>query len=201
MIRVGLTGGLACGKSYVGSILANLGCKVIRADDLGHAVLAPGGEAFEPVLQHFGSGILNSRGEIDRPKLAAEVFSNPDRLQLLNSLVHPAVFRLENEFAAAAAAADPEAIVVVEAAILIETGNQNRYDRLIVVVCSEAQQVERAMRREGAVPGDVEARLKRQMPLNEKRKYADYIIDTSGSKQDTMEQTRRVYTALRSTGK
>jgi dephospho-CoA kinase len=198
MIRVGLTGGLACGKSYVGSLLAGMGCRVIRADDLGHAVLAPGGEAFEPVVRHFGTGILGTDGTIDRRKLGAIVFRDAEQLALLNSIVHPAVFRLEDEFAQAAAAADPDAIVVVEAAILIETGSHRRYDRLIVVVCSEAQQIERAMHRDGSSREDVETRLRRQMPLHEKRKYADYVIDTSGSKEETAGQTRLVYEALRS---
>src|SRR4051794_30614310 len=135
MIRVGLTGGLACGKSFVASVLERLGCRVIRADELGHQVLAPGGEAYGPVVAEFGRGILQAGGTIDRKLLAAEVFSNPERLAVLNGLVHPAVFRIEDEFVRAAASADPHAIVVVEAAILIETGSFRRYDRLIVVIC------------------------------------------------------------------
>src|SRR4051812_46075743 len=141
MLRVGLTGGLACGKSHVAKMLEDLGCLVIRADDLGHLVLAPEGEAYGQVVREFGSGILEQNtGQIDRAKLAAEVFGQPDRLALLNSIVHPAVFAREEAFAAAAAARDPQAIVVVEAAILIETGSYTKYDKLIVVACSEEQQ-------------------------------------------------------------
>lgn len=190
MLRVGLTGGFACGKSFVGHSLADMGCRFIRADDLGHAVLAPGGEAYEAVMAAFGT--------VDRSALAAEVFGNPERLALLNSLVHPAVFQREEAFAQAAAAEDPHAIVVVEAAILIETGSYKRYGRVIVVVCSQEQQIARAMHRGGIEREQVESRLRHQMPLNEKQKYADYIIDSSGSKEQTLEQTRIVYEDLRS---
>jgi dephospho-CoA kinase len=190
MLRVGLTGGLACGKSFVARCLAGMGCYVVRADELGHEVLAPGGEAYPAVLAAFGTA--------DRKELAAEVFGRPERLELLNSIVHPAVFAREEEFAKAAAAQDPHAIVVVEAAILIETGSYKRYDKLIVVVCSLQQQFERAMHRDGISREQVEARLSRQLPLDEKRKYADYIIDSSGSKEHTLEQTRIVYEQLRS---
>src|SRR3954454_7265015 len=130
MLRVGLTGGLACGKSFVGRTLEELGCRVVRADDLGHQILAPGGEAYDGVVRQFGAGILNPEGAINRTKLAAEVFGEPEKLAALNALVHPAVFRREEEFVAAAAASDRHAIVVVEAAILIETGSYRRYDRL-----------------------------------------------------------------------
>ena len=113
-------------------------------------------------------------------------------------LVHPAVFRREDEFIAAARRADPSGIIVVEAAILIETGSYRRFDRLILAVCTPEQQVERAMLRDGATREEVLARLSRQMPLEEKRKFADYVIDTSGTKERTIDQTREVYESLRS---
>ena len=197
MLRVGLTGGLASGKSFVGEALERLGCHLIQADQLGHEVLLPGGEAYEPVVREFGRGILNEDGTIDRKRLAAEVFDRPERLGLLNSLVHPPVVRREEEWIAKAESADPCGIVVVEAAILVETGSYKRFDRLIVVVCGEEQQLERAMKRDGARRDEVLARLSRQMPLKEKRMYADYVIDTSGSKEETLRQTREVYESLR----
>ena len=128
-----------------------------------------------------------------------EVFGHSDRLAILNGIVHPAVFRREEQLMEEFAARDPDAIAVVEAAILIETGSYRRFDCLILVVCTEEQQIQRAMHRDGATREHVEARIRSQMPLDEKRKYADYVIDTSGLKQDTIEQTRRVYEALRST--
>lgn len=197
MLKVGLTGGLACGKSFVGEELARLGCLLIHADDLGHEVLLPGGEAFHGVVQEFGSEILDGAGEIDRKALAAKVFGVPEQLAKLNALVHPPVVRREDALIAEFAGRQPDGIAVVEAAILIETGSWKRFDRIVLVTCSEEQQVERAMRRQGAVLEDVRARLGRQMPLDEKRKFAHFVIDTSGEKQETLRQTREVYDALR----
>jgi dephospho-CoA kinase len=197
MLKVGLTGGIASGKSFVGEALAGYGCLLIQADELGHAVMAPGGEAYEPVVREFGREILTGDGAIDRRALAARVFADPDRLARLNALVHPAVIRREEESIAAFGAAHPDGIAVVEAAILIETGSYSRFDKLILVTCAVEQQVERALRREGALEGDVRARISRQMPLARKRKYADFVIDTSGEKEDTLRQTRAVYDVLR----
>jgi dephospho-CoA kinase len=197
MLKVGLTGGLACGKSFVGEALESYGCLLVRADQLGHEVLSPGGEAYDTVVREFGGEIVLQSGEIDRRALAAQVFGSPERLARLNALVHPPVVRREDELIAEFAKREPRGIAVVEAAILIETGSYKRFDRIILVTCREDQQVERAMRREGAKLEDIEARLSRQMPLEEKRKYADFVIDTAGDKEDTLRQTRAVYDALR----
>lgn len=198
MLRVGLTGGLASGKTFVGQMLAQLGCHVIRADDLGHEVLLPGGEAYDAVVNEFGSAILDDEGMIDRRCLAALVFDNPERLEKLNSLVHPPVIRREQELEDDIARRDPHAIAVVEAAILVETGSYRRFDKLIVAVCSPEQQLERAMHRSSYTKDEVMARLSRQLPLAEKIKLADYVIDTSGSKDQTAAQVRRVYELLES---
>lgn len=198
MLKVGLTGGLATGKSLVGAALEEMGCYLIKADELGHEVLLPGGEAYEDVVREFGEGILNPDGTINRKRLGTIVFAEPKRLDALNRLVHPPVIRREEEFMARVAARDPKAIVVVEAAILIETGSYKRFDTIILAVCGEEQQVERAVLRDGTDPEEVRARIRRQMPLDEKRKFASYVIDTSGSKDDTLRQTRAVYNFLRS---
>jgi dephospho-CoA kinase len=197
MLKVGLTGGLACGKSFVGKALAALGCHLIQADELGHAVLLRGAAAYDAVVREFGPGILDPEGQIERRRLAAEVFGKPERLAALNALVHPPVIRLEEERIAELAARDPHSIAVVEAAILIETGSWSRFDRIILVVCPEWQQIERARERDGANREQIAARIRRQMPLEEKRKYAHYVIDTSGDKEDTLRQTRAVYEDLR----
>ena len=177
--------------------MASFGCLLIQADELGHEVLAPGGEAYDEVLREFGAEILTPSGEIDRRLLASRVFGAPDRLARLNAIVHPPVLAREEALIQEFAAKEPDGIAVVEAAILIETGSYHRFDRIILVTCSEEQQVTRAMRREGALLEDVRARLGRQMPLDEKRKYADFVIDSSGEKEDTLRQTRAVYDALR----
>jgi len=197
VLRVGLTGGLATGKSFVGRTLCELGCLWIQADALGHSVLEPGGAAYDDVIGEFGGGILKEDGSIDRTRLANEVFGKPDRLEVLNGLVHPPVIAQEEEMIRDFAAANPSGIAVVEAAILVEHGGHKRFDRLIVTRCEEQQQIERAMERAGATLEQVRARLDRQMPLEEKVRLADYVIDTSGAKEQTVEQVRRVYGSLR----
>jgi dephospho-CoA kinase len=203
MLRVGLTGGLASGKSFVGRTLAGLGCLLIQADELGRQVQEPDGEAYSDIVREFGPDILKPHssaeaGQIDRRRLAAVVFHDPERLKLLNALVHPHVHerrrRIEEDFARA----QPRGIAVTEAAILIETGSYRDYDRLIVATCRPDQQVERAMARDHLTREEVLDRMRRQMPLEEKVKYADYVIDTSGAKEDTIAQTRAVYESLRS---
>lgn len=198
MLRVGLTGGLASGKSHVAQTLADLGCYLISADRLGHEALEPGGEAYAPALEEFGSAILDERGWIDRRKLASLVFERPDRLAALNRIVHPIVIRREEELIARAARADPAGIAVVEAAILIETGSWKRFDRIILAVCPLEEQIERAMKRDGISREQALQRISRQMPLEEKKKFADFVIDTSGSREDTHDQTVRVWESLRS---
>ena len=198
MLLVGLTGGLASGKSFVGHALADLGCHLIEADELGHQVLLPGGEAYDAVVNLFGDQILDQEGLIDRHKLARLVFDQTEMLEKLNRLVHPAVRAREDQIIAGIARSDPQAIVVVAAAILVETGSYRRYDKLIVVVCTADQQLGRALKRGPNSREEILARLSRQLPLEEKVRVADYVIDTSGSKENTLEQVRAVYSSLRS---
>jgi len=198
MLRVGLTGGLASGKSLVGRALADLGCLLIQADELGRQVEQPGGEAYEGIVKEFGKEILTPQGAIDRRRLAALVFHEPERLKRLNALVHPPVKARERQLQEDFARRHPDGIAVTEAAILVETGTYRGYDKLIVAVCRPEQQIERAMSRDGLTRKEVMDRVRRQMPLEEKRKHADYVIDTSGSKEDTLAQTRAVYNSLRS---
>jgi dephospho-CoA kinase len=197
MLKVGLTGGIASGKTFVGQALVELGCHLVQADELGHEVLHSGGEAYQPVLREFGRGILAPDGEIDRRLLAAEVFGKPERLEALNRLVHPHVVRREEKWIEEVSHTDPQGIAIVEAAILIETGSYKRFDRIILVVVNEQQQIERAIKRDGATRDQVLTRLSRQMPLEEKKKFADYIIDSSGPKKETLRRVREVYQSLR----
>ena len=192
LLRVGLTGGLASGKSVVGRELERLGCHRIDADALGHQVLLPDGEAFGSVVAEFGAGILDESGKIDRKQLGAIVFDAPDRLAKLSAIVHPAVRRLTD----AKIAKIPRGILIYEAAILVETGGYKDFDRLIVAACPEDLQIERAMARDGSSRESVLARLRRQAPLAEKVRHAHYVIDTSGTLEHTLEQTRNVYQSL-----
>jgi len=198
MLRVGLTGGLATGKSFVGNSLAELGCYLIEADKLGHEVMLPGAEAYDDVVREFGEGIVDPGGRIDRRKLSALVWDHPERLEKLSSIVHPAVRAREERRIAEIALADPHAIAVVAAAILVETGSYRNFDKLIVVTCTAEQQMERALKRGSYSKEEILARLSRQLPVEEKLRVADYVIDTSGSKENTLEQVRVVYESLRS---
>lgn len=197
MLKVGLTGGMACGKSVVADALGKLGCHVIEADTVGHRVLDPGGEAFAAVVVEFGDGILDEDRRIVRARLAQRVFGDPAALERLNAIVHPAVrARALREFGEIERC-DPHGIVVYVAAILIEAGAHREVDKIIVVSCTREQQIERALQRPGASEGSVLARLERQMPLEKKMELGDYIIDASGTEAETVRQTEEVYRDLR----
>lgn len=196
MMTLGLTGGLASGKSFVALALADLGCMVIHADELGHAVLEPGAEAYDSVVAEFGPRILNPDRTINRRALAALVFNDPERLEKLNSFVHPPVRARTKKMLDDFARANPAGVAVVEAAILVETGGYRHYDKLIVAACRPEQQIERAMARDHLTREEALARMSRQMPLEDKVKFADYVIDTSQSKQHTLAQTRALYESL-----
>lgn len=196
MLHIGLTGGLATGKSVVSKELEALGCYVVRMDELGHHVLLPEGEAYAAVVAEFGPEILNADNAINRRALGERVFADPARLGKLNELTHPAIRTRAKALRDAYAAEHPDGIVVSEAAILIETGSHKDCDRLVLAHCRSEQQIERAMERDGLTREEVMNRISRQMPLEDKKKYANYVIDTSGTKESTLEQTRAVYEVL-----
>lgn len=196
MIRAGLTGGYATGKSFVAAEFAQLGCHVISADALGHSVLEPGGAAFPLVVERFGESILES-GRIDRKKLGALVFPHPDLLAELEAIVHPAVARLESELTAAFAATDPSGILIYEAAILIETGRSKEYQPLILTTATPEIQLQRGIERDHLAPEQIRARIARQLSDDEKRRYADFVIDTSGTKEETKRQVHQILMQLK----
>lgn len=194
ILKAGLTGGLASGKSFIAAELERLGALVIHADQLGHEALLPNGSAYALTVRHFGSQILKPTGEIDRAALAALVFPHPEALEILNSFVHPAVFAREAEIFAAAR---PGTIAVVEAAILVESGSYRNFDKLVLAHCPEFVQIERALQRPGATLADIKSRLARQLALDQKLPYADYVIDTSGTELRTIRQTRDLFDTLK----
>jgi dephospho-CoA kinase len=197
MLKVGLTGGYATGKSLVAKELERLGCHLIYADELGHQVLQPGGEAYAATVEIFGREILNADGTIDRKKLGEIVFASPELLEKLSSLVHPAVIRLEERLLEEFQRQDPHGIAVVEAAILIETGRYAVFDRVILTTCDEETQIARGMKRDHATREQALARLGKQLPLSEKQRHAHYVVDTSGPKEETARQVQRVYRELK----
>jgi dephospho-CoA kinase len=198
MLRVGLTGGLATGKTFVGQALVDLGAHLLQADQIGHEVLLPGGEAYDGVIAEFGPGILAPDRTIDRRRLGALVFGQPEKLARLNALVHPPVIAREERWLAGIVARDPAAIAIVEAAILIETGSYKRFHRLILTVCPLELQIERAMKRDQLSREEILDRLRRQMPLEQKKEFAHFVIDTSGEKEQTLEKVRTLYQELQS---
>ncbi len=194
---MGLTGGYATGKSFVAAELEGHGCHLIYADRLGHQTLQPTGEAFVPAVEIFGPDILSSGGTIDRKRLASIVFNSPELLARLNAVVHPAVFRLEEKMLAEIRREHPRGIVVIEAAILIETGRYKYFDRLILTTCSPEIQIARAMKRDAATREQVLARLEKQLPMEEKKQYAHYVIDTGGTKEATARQVEKMFYELK----
>jgi dephospho-CoA kinase len=197
MLLIGLTGGYATGKTLVASEFERLGCHIINADQLGHATLQPDGAAYAPTIELFGRQILQPDSTIDRKKLASIVFAAPDLLAKLNAVVHPAVYRLEEQMLADFTTRDPDGIVVLEAAILIETGRYAQCDKLVVTDCDQETQIARGIKRDGATRDAILARLSKQLSLEEKKRHADFIIDTSGTKEDTLKQVHQVFQKLK----
>lgn len=197
MLHVGLTGGYATGKSFVASEFERLGCKLIYADKLGHAALLPSGEAYAPAVALFGPEVLADNGEIDRKKLGKVVFGRADLLKKLTEIVHPAVYRQEAQLVASYVAENPNAIIVSEAAILIETGRYKTFDRLVVTVCSEETQVARGMKRDHLTREEILERLAHQMPACEKQKYAHYVVNTDQPKAKTAAEVEKIFKELK----
>jgi dephospho-CoA kinase len=197
MLKVGLTGGIASGKSTVGRMFGELGCKVIDSDRITRQLFEPGTPVNTAVAEAFGPRVVAPDGSIDRSVLAELVFQNPDLRQKLNSIVHPAIYQRQAEFLAQAAAADSRAIGIVEAALIVEVGSYRNYDKLIVVTCSPKIQRERLRERSGLTAEQIESRIASQMPMEEKVKVADFVIDNSGDIGKTRQQVDDVYRQLR----
>ncbi len=193
---VGLTGGIASGKSTVASYLRDAGIPVIDADSLGHIVLEKNGEAYEPVVATFGEKILNESGDIDRQKLGAKVFDNAAQRAVLEGITHPAIARLSKR-GMELIAERGEPLAVYEAALLVETGVHERLDALVVVSCSLATQLKRVMGRDGYTKEAAAARIASQYPLEEKLVVADYVIENDGELKETREKTLGVLAELK----
>jgi dephospho-CoA kinase len=209
LLKLGLTGGIASGKSAVGEMFVKLGAHLIQADAVAHWLMEPGRPVYEEVVRRFGREILNSDGSINRPRLAEAAFGassgtsggTPPRVKELNEIVHPAVIEQENEWMEEIGRRDPNAIVIVEAALILEAGAGDRFDRLIVVTCRPEQRILRFARRlgisEDAARAEVTRRMAAQISDDEKVKAADFVIDNSGSLEATEQQVGRVFAALR----
>ncbi len=197
MLRVGLTGGIATGKSTVGAMFVELGCHLIESDQIAHQLFEPGQAVHAAVVKQFGNRVLALDGTIDRQILGDIVFKDPKARAKLNSLVHPAIIQRQQEWLKDMEAQDPHGIAIVDAALMIEVGTYKNYDKVIVVTCSPEIQRERLRARSALSEEKIESRIRSQMPNEEKTKYADFVIDNSGSVESTRVQVETVYQQLR----
>lgn len=195
MLKVGLTGGIACGKTVVRKLLADRGAFTVDADTIVHQLMAAGTDLTRRIGEAFGSSILSGDGSVDRTKLGRLVFSDPAARSKLNALVHPEVIREEKRLLREAAGRGAR-VGVVDAALMIEAGTYRDYDIVLVVYCPRALQQERLMARDGLSRAEASRRLDAQMPIEEKKPYADFLIDASGSMADTERQVQAIWEKL-----
>lgn len=196
MLRVGLTGSIAVGKSFVTSVFAELGCRVLDADQTAREVVAPGAAGLKAVVDAFGDEILAPDGTLDRARLGSIVFADEEKRQRLNHLLHPFIIARQDEILREWEAENPDGIAIVDAALMIESGGYKRFDKLIVVHCRPEVQLERLMLRNQLSLAEAQRRIASQMPQEEKQKYADYLIDTSDGFEPTRVRTVEVYNEL-----
>lgn len=203
MLKVGLTGGIACGKSTVAALLARRGAYIARADDIARQLMTPGMSVYADVVRAFGRDILNSDGSINRTRLAEAAFTEKggkSRVDELNRLVHPAVVQRQDEWMAEIASRNPAAITIVEAALIYEAGADTHFDRIVVVTCRPEQKAERFARRQGltldAGRAEVARRSRAQWPDEDKARRAHFVIDNSGAESAADAEVERVWRGL-----
>ncbi len=200
MLKVGLTGGIACGKTTVGEMFVRRGAQLVQADRIAHDLMRPGTEVYQRVIRAFGEGILNLDGSISRPKLADIAFKG-GRIQELDEIVHPAVIAEQDAWMERVRREHKNAVIIVEAALILEAGVRNRFDKLVVVSCLPEQRAQRYAQRHGLdlkqAQQEVERRMRAQLPDEEKLRAADYVIDNSGNLAKTEHQVERLYTELK----
>ncbi|HEU5130950.1 MAG TPA: dephospho-CoA kinase [Pyrinomonadaceae bacterium] len=196
MLRVGLTGSIGVGKSFVASIFIELGCHVLDADQTAREVVMPGTPGLKALTEAFGEEILTPDGTLDRKQLGAVVFNDESQRQRLNGLLHPFIIARQDEILNGWEAEDPNGIGIVDAALMIESGGYKRFDKLIVVHCRPEVQLERLMLRDKLSRDEALRRINSQMPQEEKQKFADYLIDTSDGFELTRSQSVEIYNKL-----
>jgi dephospho-CoA kinase len=196
MLRVGLTGSIGVGKSFVSGVLAELGCRVLDADETAREVVAPASPALQEVVAEFGTEILQRDGTLDRSKLGEIVFADAERRAKLNAILHPYIIAHQDYRLREWEKEHPYSIAVVDAALMIESGGYLRFDKLIVVHCRDDVQIHRLMMRNTLTAAEAEQRIAAQMPQEEKKKFANYLIDTSDGFEAARKQTEEVYEEL-----
>lgn len=197
MLRVGLTGSIAVGKSYVASIFAELGCHVSDADTIAREVVMPGTPGLDRIVREFGPEVLRDDGTLDRPRLGSVIFGDPAKRTLLNSILHPLIIDRQDQLMQKWEAADPDGIGMIDASLMIESGGYQRFDKIVVVHCRPEIQLARLMERDHTPEAEAQRRIEAQLPQSEKLRYADFKIDTSAGLVDTRERTIAVLTELK----
>jgi dephospho-CoA kinase len=197
MLKVGLTGSIAVGKTYVCEVFRELGAYVLDADQTAREVVEPGTIGLSLIVENFGEAVLQADGALDRAKLAEIVFAETEKRQLLNSIVHPLVIEAQNAWIEGREAEDPDGTAIIDAALMIESGGYRRFNKLIVVWCNTEIQLQRLMLRNNLGAREAQKRIDAQMPQDEKKRFADFLIDTSEGFDDTKRQTVEVYGQLK----
>ena len=197
MLIVGLTGGVASGKTAVSKVLKEEGAYIIDADQIARELVKPRKPAWKEIIRAFGQEILQEDGSIHRKKLAGKVFADAKQRKLLNQMLHPRIRKEMDRRVKEIGQRDPEAIVVIDAPLLVELGNHRRMDKLIVVTSTRTQQLERLKDRDGANRGEALKIVSSQMPLEEKLKFADFVIRNEGSLEEMKRKAREVFKELR----
>lgn len=197
MVRVGLTGSIAVGKSFVTKVLSELGCRVIDADVVARSVVEPGTEGLRVVAEAFGDEVLTAEGALDRARLGAIVFSDESKRKLLNSILHPLIIAEQDRLLREWEQTHAEGVAVVDAALMIESGGYKRFDKLIVVHCRPEIQLRRLIERDKLSSEEAHRRIASQMPQEEKLRFADYAIDTSDGFEAARRRTEEVFHSLK----
>lgn len=196
LLRVGLTGSIGVGKSFVAGVLEELGCHVVDADQTAREVVMRGSPGLASVVSAFGVGVLREDGTLNRAKLGAIVFPDQKQRELLNSILHPYIIARQDELLREWEKKDPFGIGIIDAALMIESGGYKRFDKLIVVHCRPEVQLERLRTRDGLSESEARQRIDAQISQEEKCKFADYLIDTSDGFEATRARTAAVFSEL-----
>jgi len=197
MLIVGLTGGVASGKTAISQVLKEEGAYIIDADQIARELVQPHKPAWNELIRAFGQEILREDGSIHRKKLAEKVFANPEQRKLLNQILHPRIREEMGRRAKEIGQKDPEAIVMIDAPLIVELGDHREMDKLIVVTSTQTQQIERLKDRDGTSPEEALRIVSSQMPLEEKLKFADFVIRNEGSLEETRKRTKEVFKELK----
>ena len=197
MLKIGLTGSIAVGKSFVCEVLRDLGCHVLDADNTAREVVAKGTDGLAGIVHHFGKNVLQADGELDRKKMGGIVFADEQKRELLNSIVHPLVIESQDKWIRDVEKSDPDGIAIIDAALMIESGGYLRFNKIVVVWCEPAIQLKRLLGRDNLSEDAAKMRIAAQMPQDEKKRFADYLIDTSAGFENTRQQVEKLVSQLR----